>query len=249
MKVAPQEYDLFLRIDSNTRGHLSWFYFSIKNGRKEKVKLTICNLTKSSHFAKVPIELCKLGSHTLRLFINLQTMAPLLFSHHLRSKQTKIWLPLWKNKHAQTISALLRSAVQLLSRNEIRLLYSLHLQRSRHRYSINQISCRGWKFRLYPHRYQHPSGGGWRGQQKEKSHFDHWKNPPRRVKQFPHDLSNDEKTMRLPRNEQPTWKVSSCRFRYITVFVPMLNPDGVILGNSRCGALGKDLNRQFKSNN
>ena len=29
----------------------------------------------------------------------------------------------------------------------------------------------------------------------------------------------------------------------------MANPDGVILGNSRTGAAGKDLNRQFKSKN
>ena len=28
----------------------------------------------------------------------------------------------------------------------------------------------------------------------------------------------------------------------------MTNPDGVILGNSRCGASGKDLNREFKTN-
>lgn len=27
----------------------------------------------------------------------------------------------------------------------------------------------------------------------------------------------------------------------------MMNPDGVILGNSRCGASGKDLNREFKT--
>ena len=29
----------------------------------------------------------------------------------------------------------------------------------------------------------------------------------------------------------------------------MLNPDGVILGNSRSGAAGKDLNRCFKMKN
>ena len=29
----------------------------------------------------------------------------------------------------------------------------------------------------------------------------------------------------------------------------MLNPDGVILGNSRTGACGKDLNREFKCKN
>ena len=30
--------------------------------------------------------------------------------------------------------------------------------------------------------------------------------------------------------------------------VPMLNPDGVILGNTRTGVAGKDLNRQYKKN-
>jgi murein tripeptide amidase MpaA len=29
----------------------------------------------------------------------------------------------------------------------------------------------------------------------------------------------------------------------------MINPDGVILGNSRTGAAGLDLNREFKSKN
>jgi hypothetical protein len=38
---------LFLRIDSNTRGHTQWYYFSIKNGKKnEKIILNICNITK-----------------------------------------------------------------------------------------------------------------------------------------------------------------------------------------------------------
>jgi hypothetical protein len=47
IKVHPNEFDLFLRIDSNTRGHTSWYYFSVKNGDKlQKVTLNICNLTK-----------------------------------------------------------------------------------------------------------------------------------------------------------------------------------------------------------
>lgn len=46
MKVAPHEYDLFMRVDSNTRGHNSWFFFRIKNTRAESVLLNICNFHK-----------------------------------------------------------------------------------------------------------------------------------------------------------------------------------------------------------
>ncbi len=35
------------------------------------------------------------------------------------------------------------------------------------------------------------------------------------------------------------------RDRYIFYIVPMLNPDGVIIGNFRTSYSGKDLNRQF----
>lgn len=47
IKICSTEFDLFLRVDSNSRGHTGWFYFSVKNGaKKEKVKLNICNLKK-----------------------------------------------------------------------------------------------------------------------------------------------------------------------------------------------------------
>ena len=29
--IKPDEYDLYMRVDANTRGHLQWFYFSVKN--------------------------------------------------------------------------------------------------------------------------------------------------------------------------------------------------------------------------
>ena len=36
------------------------------------------------------------------------------------------------------------------------------------------------------------------------------------------------------------------RKHYIFKIVPMLNPDGVIVGNTRCNLAGADLNRQYK---
>ncbi len=37
------------------------------------------------------------------------------------------------------------------------------------------------------------------------------------------------------------------RDRIIFKIVPMLNPDGVVVGNTRCSLAGRDLNRQYKS--
>ncbi|GAX77932.1 hypothetical protein CEUSTIGMA_g5374.t1 [Chlamydomonas eustigma] len=47
VQVYPNEYDLILRPDVNTRGHTQWFYFSIMNGRKgERYKFNLINLMK-----------------------------------------------------------------------------------------------------------------------------------------------------------------------------------------------------------
>ena len=39
----------------------------------------------------------------------------------------------------------------------------------------------------------------------------------------------------------------SLREKFVFYVVPMLNPDGVICGNQRCGMAGVDLNRQYES--
>jgi murein tripeptide amidase MpaA len=36
------------------------------------------------------------------------------------------------------------------------------------------------------------------------------------------------------------------RQKYIFRLIPMLNPDGVIIGNYRCSLAGRDLNRRWK---
>jgi len=45
--VAPSEYDLYMRVDSNTRGHHQWFYFRVHNQQRVgTVKLNFVNFTK-----------------------------------------------------------------------------------------------------------------------------------------------------------------------------------------------------------
>ncbi|XP_011647853.1 cytosolic carboxypeptidase 2-like [Pogonomyrmex barbatus] len=44
-----------------------------------------------------------------------------------------------------------------------------------------------------------------------------------------------------------TNRARELRERFIFKLVPMLNPDGVIVGNNRCSLSGKDLNRQYRT--
>jgi hypothetical protein len=52
-KVADNEYDMLMRLDSNSRSHQQWFYFSIdckdirrRSTKGESIKINILNFTK-----------------------------------------------------------------------------------------------------------------------------------------------------------------------------------------------------------
>ena len=48
MWVAPQEYDLFIQVDTNTRGHLQWYNFKVSRAHKgTRYKFNICNFQKN----------------------------------------------------------------------------------------------------------------------------------------------------------------------------------------------------------
>jgi len=63
-KVMPWEYDLYMRVDTNTRGHLQWFYFSVSydscHGHFKDRPLTfnINNFTKSTSLYSVGMRIC-----------------------------------------------------------------------------------------------------------------------------------------------------------------------------------------------
>ena len=47
IQVHPSEYDCYMRVDSNTRGHHQWFYFKVQNQKKVgTVKFNFVNFTK-----------------------------------------------------------------------------------------------------------------------------------------------------------------------------------------------------------
>lgn len=52
-QTGPNEYDLYIRVDTNTRGHTSWFYFKLKNGKpNQTIKLNIMNFCKGESLYK-----------------------------------------------------------------------------------------------------------------------------------------------------------------------------------------------------
>lgn len=44
--MAPLDYDLYLRVDSNTQGHRQWFYFSMRNTHPCTVKIRLLRFKK-----------------------------------------------------------------------------------------------------------------------------------------------------------------------------------------------------------
>ena len=53
--------------------------------------------------------------------------------------------------------------------------------------------------------------------------------------------------MKIPKDSIDFKILQELRERFIFKLVPMLNPDGVIVGNNRCSLSGKDLNRQYRT--
>ena len=45
-RISHKEYDLYMRFDTNTNGHMQWYYFSVKNTKKMKVKFNIYRFRK-----------------------------------------------------------------------------------------------------------------------------------------------------------------------------------------------------------
>jgi hypothetical protein len=59
VKVKSDEYDLYMRADSNTRGHNQWFYFQITNiTHRRHVRFNIVNFTKRNSLYEQGMQPC-----------------------------------------------------------------------------------------------------------------------------------------------------------------------------------------------
>ena len=61
IKVKELDYDLFMRVDTNTKGHHQWFYFSVKHSStfyRKAVRFNIVNFTKEDSLYNQGMRIC-----------------------------------------------------------------------------------------------------------------------------------------------------------------------------------------------
>ena len=64
-RVRENEFDLYMRVDSNTKGHHQWFYFEIRNRRRCTVKFNVVNFTKADSLYKQGMKLNVLSEKSM----------------------------------------------------------------------------------------------------------------------------------------------------------------------------------------
>lgn len=246
-EIFSDEYNLFMSGDTNTKGQTRWFHFSVTNAkRNQTIRFNICNFHK-------PVRLFRSG------------MKPMFRSE--KDPEQNNWKPIPSEvdffRNSSTVDPLRKFYMYTLSFShtflygEDTVFFSLAIP---YTYSdllgfLNSIESRLPEASKLTYRREElcKSVGGL---------------------SVPKLVITAEKTSgieiykrkgivitgRVHPSETPgscvmegiiEYLISSSaaelRENYIFYVIPMLNPDGVVCGNSRCGLMGVDLNRRWDS--
>jgi hypothetical protein len=235
-KVKEDEYDLFIRNDTNTYGKNQWFYFKVTNTAEQReVKMNIVNFSKQDSLYSQGLQPCVLreshlqkGWHYMcenvkysfskvnKAMVNKRIYYGLSFTLNFPANETLRFaysVPYTYSELLQYLNTLKESRYlkremlcKSLSGIEVPLL------------TISDFDYKCKKETVIVTARVHPgeTHGSWMMQG-----FINYL------------LGKTYEAIRLR---------ESCLFK----IVPMLNPDGVVVGNSRCSLNGQDLNRQFQ---
>ncbi|XP_070764042.1 cytosolic carboxypeptidase 2 [Enoplosus armatus] len=252
VQVGVYDYELTLRTDMYTRKHTQWFYFRVRNMKAGVTyRFTITNLMKSS----------SLYSHGMR---------PLLYSERAAKEKGVGWQRIGcniryyrncnqntKDNNSDTIALYsLTWTLQFPCDSDTCYLahcypytYS-HLQRYLRRISSNPAVASYCTLRVLCHSLAGnavyvvtiTSRGGGRVEGRTKKAVvvtarvhPGETNASWMMEGFLDFLLGDSEDAQLLRDT------------FVFKVVPMLNPDGVIVGNYRCSLAGRDLNRNYKT--
>ena len=265
------EYDLYLNSDTNTRNRCQWFYFAISNGKKNTtVKFNIMNLTKYCYFIKDgmrPLVFSEIEGNWTDKTENIQlsktsllmeyyhriidlniakensnnTTKPvfytLSFTYKIEHNNDKVYFALWKPYSYTKLKV-------LIEKSEVEFNSEYHKENSIIEIRTDDL--------YYERKTLCYSLGG----------------IPIDILTITSSKDSDFNkkyvviTARMHANETVgSYKIENIitfllgkdvlavnlRKEFIFIIVPMVNPDGVVLGNSRCDLVGIDLNRCWKN--
>ncbi|CAG5096104.1 Oidioi.mRNA.OKI2018_I69.XSR.g14474.t1.cds [Oikopleura dioica] len=245
-KVGEFEYELELRTDLYTNRHTQWFYFQIKNIRPDvNYRFTIINFSKPS----------SLYNNGLR---------PLMYSTHLAETRGKGWI-----RNGENIRYYRRAIPTPSGRSQYCLTWTMKFPHNddtvylAHDYPYTYTDLQQYLDTLT--------------NDTSKSRFIKTRILCRSLAQnFVHILTitNPHETLEAkqkkvvvisarvhPGETNGSWMMKgfldfitsmdpdavTLRGHFIFKVIPMLNPDGVIVGNYRCSLAGRDLNRRYKT--
>ncbi|CAK61401.1 unnamed protein product (macronuclear) [Paramecium tetraurelia] len=224
IQVSEFEYDLYMRVDGNTQGHTSWYNFELSGlNQGEKIQLNICNFTKSHRLYE-------------------RGMKPYIWR-----STTQEWLQGGDNiqyKQFQNNNCL-SFCIECNKENELlKIAYCVP-------YTFSQLLeyCDNLEKRCnYVKRKIFCESLG--GVQLPMLIFNKGKSTSKKclilqARIHPGE-SNGSWVMQGVLDFLSSQSALKLFEKCVIKVVPMMNPDGVILGNYRTGLAGKDLNRKFK---
>jgi cytosolic carboxypeptidase protein 2/3 len=246
-EVYNGEYNLFMNADTNTKGQTRWFYFSVSNASKgQAIRFNICNFNKS-------VRLFKLG------------MKPVYLSQ--KESDENLWKPVsgniefYRNSNAIDISKKLYfytlSFSHTFEHPDDTVFFALSIP---YPYTklLDYLSTLESKL-LDPSKISY--------KREELCKSVGGLSVPKLIITAPKSQGLElykRKAIVITCRVHPGETAGSCvmegileylvsvsaselRGIYIFYIIPMLNPDGVVCGNSRCGLMGIDLNRRWDS--
>ncbi|XP_026168193.1 cytosolic carboxypeptidase 2 isoform X2 [Mastacembelus armatus] len=251
VQVGVYDYELTLRTDMYTRKHTQWFYFRVRNMKAGVTyRFTIVNLMKSSSLYS-------------------QGMKPLLYSERAAKEKGVGW-----QRCGANIRYYRNCSQNTKDNSDTIVLFSFtwtlqfpydsdtcylahcypytysHLQRYLRCISSNPVVTSYCKLRVLCHSLAGnavyivtvTSQGGSRGEDRRKKAVvvtarvhPGETNGSWMMEGFLDFLLGDSEDAQLLRDT------------FVFKVVPMLNPDGVVVGNYRCSLAGRDLNRNYKT--
>lgn len=111
-----------MRVDSNSSGHVQWYYFCIRNQsdaantiikNSNRVQLHICNVMKSKTlYEKVNYKLIwRIGYEAIYIFKKEKLkiwsrLGTIRYEYSIITKEVKVWFYLWQNKSKTIIQTI-----------------------------------------------------------------------------------------------------------------------------------------------